>query len=728
MVQQLHMRRQDLEDLGEVTLPFGYQIRTYTKGDEEAWAEIINNSLGSGWDAKRCRRELTGRPQFRPAGLFFVTYNDKPVGTACAWTHPNSSHSATREWPGEKKTGYIHMVGVLPEHRGRRLGYVLCLCVLRFLRENGFQHAELRTDDFRFPAVKTYLNLGFEPDYVDESHRERWDAIFARLASGNNDPLPDVDDMRTPDRRIKRLLPSLLMIPVVAIYLLLLSSNWKPTWDSATYIMLGKSLITGHGFKYMDIPHTKYPFMFPLMLSPIIGLFGLNFLLMRLFIVLMGIGSIGLTFWLFRRNSGMVIGLGVMVMTAASYTLMSECTRILSDIPYMFLSLLSLIFVSRYAHDERWLSKSGYISAVLILASFFTRYISLALLAGAVIYLLLESRSSLSLRLKKIALISIVFLIPASLWIVRGVVIRRINPPPSDLREFLSYEKEFAIVSASDPHSRTLRPGDLVSRVRRNKQYYQDLAADIVSGKNTNSRTRARVVSIILLCGFIYCLIKWRGVFEYYVFFYVLVYITWTSLQGTRFLVPIIPFIFYYLIRALWLIPDGLSTLIIRLVAGRHIWKDGYRIWAERIILASLILISVYWNWSSDVDIISEEHRKPYYTGSVANFLEAIGWIKENTPLDTVIVSDRAPWVYMLSDRKTFTFPWINNAEEVMASIRKNNADYVILSPVGGYALKFLSPVLKKRPSSFLSTYEKGDCTIYKVMNVKNLRSSIADF
>ena len=221
----------------------------------------------------------------------------------------------------------------------------------------------------------------------------------------------------------------LLLLPIAVIYLLLLSVNWKPTWDSATYIMLGKSLISGHGFKYMDIPHTKYPFMFPLMLAPIVGLFGRNFLLMRLLIVLTALGSIGLTFWLFKRSFGTWPGLGIMVMTAASYPLVLECTRILSDIPYMFLSLLSLIFIRRYAHDERWKGKSGYICAALILASFFTRYIGLALFAGTVIYLLVDSRGTLALRLRKIALISLIFLIPASLWMVRGAVFRRTSPP-----------------------------------------------------------------------------------------------------------------------------------------------------------------------------------------------------------------------------------------------------------------------------------------------------------
>jgi len=175
MASQLHMNRPNLENLGTVVAPSGYEIRTYNKGDEAAWAEIINNSLGPGWDAKKCRRQLTGRLRFRPYGLFFATYEGKPIGTACSWTHSLR----------EKKVGAVHMVGVVPEHQGRRLGYALCLSVLRFLQENGFQSARLTTDDFRLPAIKTYLNLGFQPDYIEEDHKSRWITVFANLESKN---------------------------------------------------------------------------------------------------------------------------------------------------------------------------------------------------------------------------------------------------------------------------------------------------------------------------------------------------------------------------------------------------------------------------------------------------------------------------------------------------------------------------------------------------------------
>jgi mycothiol synthase len=42
----------------------------------------------------------------------------------------------------------------------------------------------LRTDDYRIPAIKVYLKLGFVPTYDHLSYPDRWQAIF--LALGEN--------------------------------------------------------------------------------------------------------------------------------------------------------------------------------------------------------------------------------------------------------------------------------------------------------------------------------------------------------------------------------------------------------------------------------------------------------------------------------------------------------------------------------------------------------------
>lgn len=172
MSRQLRMVRPNLEDLPKLIIPEEYGIRSYIKGDEIHWANIITDSFGgSKRTAEDTRKEIIERDVFEPDGLFFTTYEDIPVGTACAW----------RQSVDETEVGYVHMVGVDSKHTGQKLGKWVSLAVLYYFRDNGFICSMLDTDDFRIPAIKTYLNLGFIPVYVEDTQHSRWKQIFETL-------------------------------------------------------------------------------------------------------------------------------------------------------------------------------------------------------------------------------------------------------------------------------------------------------------------------------------------------------------------------------------------------------------------------------------------------------------------------------------------------------------------------------------------------------------------
>jgi len=168
---QLSMIRPDLEDLPEIDVPDGYGLRTYRPGDETAWCEIMNTGIGSGWTEERCIAELTNQDPFLPDGCVFVTKTDTGIATACAYDNG----------PEGVRAGQVHMVCAMPEHRGQGLGRIVTLAVLHYMWNHGFVSAFLGTDDFRLPAIKTYLGLGFVPDYLEDSHRKRWSHIFANI-------------------------------------------------------------------------------------------------------------------------------------------------------------------------------------------------------------------------------------------------------------------------------------------------------------------------------------------------------------------------------------------------------------------------------------------------------------------------------------------------------------------------------------------------------------------
>lgn len=172
---QLLMHRPDLDgDPLVPTLPEGYDLRLATPEDEDALATLLSIAfveLGE-WTADTVRERLTQAEDVD--AVYVITFEDNPVATA------SSRHDPER-FPG---SGYVHWVGASPDHSGRKLGSALMDQMLVDFRARGYGDAVLETDDFRLPAIRTYLRHGYVPvthDVKGENHTSRWSAILPKV-------------------------------------------------------------------------------------------------------------------------------------------------------------------------------------------------------------------------------------------------------------------------------------------------------------------------------------------------------------------------------------------------------------------------------------------------------------------------------------------------------------------------------------------------------------------
>lgn len=165
---QLAMIRYNIQQLPEMSLTSGYMCRSFQPGDAVHWEKIINDSFGGTHDFKQ---EMQDDQAYKPERVKFICFQDSPVATASAWHLPANSEAV----------GTLHMVGILKANGGHGLGAQVCLAALGQMKIEGRQFATLTTDDFRVPAIKTYLRLGFMPMLTHESHQKRWYDILPQI-------------------------------------------------------------------------------------------------------------------------------------------------------------------------------------------------------------------------------------------------------------------------------------------------------------------------------------------------------------------------------------------------------------------------------------------------------------------------------------------------------------------------------------------------------------------
>ncbi len=148
--------------------------------DAAAIAALISAAFEEDWDAGRAARELG--PDEGVDASYVVRQDGGVVAVASA-----------RHMSAYPDAGYLHYVAADSSRAGRGLGTVVTAAVLQHFAHEGLDAVVLETDDFRLPAIRTYLKLGFVPEYRHEEDQARWSRIIplvlgpSRSAAGQSD-------------------------------------------------------------------------------------------------------------------------------------------------------------------------------------------------------------------------------------------------------------------------------------------------------------------------------------------------------------------------------------------------------------------------------------------------------------------------------------------------------------------------------------------------------------
>ncbi len=154
-----------------VQIPEGYRLRTYRPEDEAGYIALMHSAGFTHFTPEFTQNSVR---TILPDGFFVIEHiaTGKLVATAMATHMPKPEHP----YGGE-----LGWVAGDAEHKGKGLGRAVCAAVIRRFIQAGYKRVYLNTDDFRLPAVKVYLQLGFRPFLHRDGMLARWEALCKLL-------------------------------------------------------------------------------------------------------------------------------------------------------------------------------------------------------------------------------------------------------------------------------------------------------------------------------------------------------------------------------------------------------------------------------------------------------------------------------------------------------------------------------------------------------------------
>lgn len=163
---QLKMWRPADVPVPSIPVPDGFTMRTMRDGEAAAWAACCLGEFGieEACEEAFAKKGMLLIPQDR---IFFICENDVPVATATARVQDGAP--------------FLHYISVRPDRRGNRLSKPLIAKVLQTHVADGLSGCYLTTDDFRVPALHTYLSMGYLPVLWTDDARARWEHILSVL-------------------------------------------------------------------------------------------------------------------------------------------------------------------------------------------------------------------------------------------------------------------------------------------------------------------------------------------------------------------------------------------------------------------------------------------------------------------------------------------------------------------------------------------------------------------
>ena len=533
-------------------------------------------------------------------------------------------------------------------------------------------------------------------------------------------------------------LKTLLIITVVAGTGLFYFSAFQPDRfgfyrDDSTYVVMGKALATGQGYRIISLPdepvQAKSPPLYPFLLSVIWRLkpeFPQNLTAM----MLMTAGLTMLFLWLTHTYlvkqgyAGKWQALVVVVLAAINWRTIVLAAGIYSEMAYAALSIAALYLAEEYEKvRDRWALGSAL--GVVTGLAFLTRSAGIALLVAIALYFLLRKEWKVAVPILIAGLIIFA-------WLGWGFL----NSPAIENTNAGTYESYFQTFRALLGQNDQSTLSSLLSLIARNALGLILISIPVVClGLAYESVFYFGFAFLFIAGGFLRQSRARLRLMHIYVVIYLLIHLLWPYSAYDRFLMPLLPFLLLFMlveVQAMFaLIRNVLSTqkqLVARVSAafiglalvvalGASLYNYGLGVYRS-LSLATL---------SKDVQPSPDD-------------AEAIEWIKSHADPSDVLICYRDPLYFLYTNRRaarsissregsslrSSEVSVEEEAKDVFRIVEQNKARYLIVTS-SDFDMEYqpnlrregLKTLLKQNPRIFVPLFESshGRSNIYRIEN-----------
>ncbi|MCX6290692.1 MAG: hypothetical protein NT126_02895 [Bacteroidetes bacterium] len=454
-------------------------------------------------------------------------------------------------------------------------------------------------------------------------------------------------------RNMFLILAALLCLPLFFINVRN-SHDWGD--DFAQYIMQAKNMVehkpqTETGYVYHEkmpvVAPPAYPAGFPAMLAAVYLVKGNSIHAFNYLVTLLLFMLCLLMFLFFQKHFSVLTSVFLVLIFAYNPWTLEFKTQILSDIPFtLFFLLTTFIFLygSKSNRNDVFtgiscglmLSVRG-VAAVFLIASFMYH-------AYLIIRCGFQKKESLRIAGK--------FTIIAALAIVVYVLLNfvLVNVPSGKFLEFYSrsYQK--------------FSPGEIIIQ---NLNYYTDVFQAFFDPRLEKwffITFVSKAFSLVLvLIGMFHCLLKKRSFIDLLTWSYIVLFLVYPySAGGFRFILPLFPFLLYYMVM-------GMKQVHLNVSFNRK----------ALIVAGGLFVILQYQH--SVAEIIAGQHGVMQGPQEPAS-QEAFEYIRNNIPENAVIVFKKPKALALYTGRKTASTVYYQSPDEVAEMLKDLHARYLLVN------------------------------------------------